>query len=597
MDYSFINPYNFIPLGSAPKRGKVEKGNYSGVIEYTLLTKTPLFIPNTSNDHVWLQSHSKEKDDESKLNDHKSYDFFSYTDLSKLEGAMKAENKYKPVIPGSEIRGMFRANFEILTNSCMSAIDDKAIMSKRTAEVFKAGLIRKTSDGKYFLHEADDFLLREKTQDGKWGKSYENSNLTEGQKVKFEPSYRGKAKGLSTKINESDSQKIGYVIKGAPGPEMKEAVKYKEKHCCHIFAMKDGDSLIGELTEDELACLDTVLMAYEINGESDYSEYKRAYEKFKCSEAAKNEKVNCFPVYYSGFSYSNNVHGRDRNVKPVEKIFLSPAAITREVYQNKIGDKIGEHKTCSDGELCLACRLFGTLGNGSEDSAVSSRLRFSDLHVKEVKSDNDYYGEVITLEPLSSPKLNNMEFYLKRPTAAVFWTFDYYIDKEGKIYPNDDGINGRKFYWHNLKINEGGDRKSAEASNQNMTIRPVRKDIVFSGKLYFQNLSKDELDWMICLINCAEDSRVDIGKAQHGYKLGAAKPLGYGSVAVRVDAVRCRSVLRDNAKREICEYSDYANPKVDEIIKNHFTKMTAFNTIQQKNVCYPRLGEKGDIFK
>ena len=43
----FINPYNFIPIGSK-KSGNAGKGELSGVIHYSVLTKTPLFIPNTA---------------------------------------------------------------------------------------------------------------------------------------------------------------------------------------------------------------------------------------------------------------------------------------------------------------------------------------------------------------------------------------------------------------------------------------------------------------------------------------------------------------------------------------------------------------------
>ena len=53
--YEFINPYNFVEL---PETNKVDTNNdekkdnekkLSGKIEYRLTTKTPLFIPNTSN--------------------------------------------------------------------------------------------------------------------------------------------------------------------------------------------------------------------------------------------------------------------------------------------------------------------------------------------------------------------------------------------------------------------------------------------------------------------------------------------------------------------------------------------------------------------
>ena len=53
----FINPYNFVPLTKQKKiYQKNEEEKFTGVIEYSVLTKTPLFIPNTSNDQAFHAS-------------------------------------------------------------------------------------------------------------------------------------------------------------------------------------------------------------------------------------------------------------------------------------------------------------------------------------------------------------------------------------------------------------------------------------------------------------------------------------------------------------------------------------------------------------
>ena len=53
----FINPYNFIPLKGNPERKNRRKADdqkkFTGVIEYSVLSKTRLFIPNTSNSKVF----------------------------------------------------------------------------------------------------------------------------------------------------------------------------------------------------------------------------------------------------------------------------------------------------------------------------------------------------------------------------------------------------------------------------------------------------------------------------------------------------------------------------------------------------------------
>ena len=50
----FINPYNFVPLADkAPSKAEPGEGDYTGYIEYDVYSKTPLFIPNTSNEDAY----------------------------------------------------------------------------------------------------------------------------------------------------------------------------------------------------------------------------------------------------------------------------------------------------------------------------------------------------------------------------------------------------------------------------------------------------------------------------------------------------------------------------------------------------------------
>ena len=76
----FVNPYNFIPIGSK-KSENAGKGELSGVIHYSVLTKTPLFIPNTSCDATFETS-LEEKE-------HISYDFYSYHNQHPAEKGKK----------------------------------------------------------------------------------------------------------------------------------------------------------------------------------------------------------------------------------------------------------------------------------------------------------------------------------------------------------------------------------------------------------------------------------------------------------------------------------------------------------------------------
>lgn len=573
-NFKFINPYNFIPMGknkSKYKDDSTEK-KLSGVIEYSVLTKTPLFIPNTSNSGIFR----KENDDK----DHKTYDFFSYTDLA---GKKNGDNEYyMPVIPGSEIRGMFRNNFEILTNSCMSSLDSDMSLSKRTLESFSAGLlhrVEKNNETRFDLFEAKDVLWRTEGENNtktdlewrdskKTRKCYIQEDYKEGEIVNYTEISRmsnGKAiKPLADDVQKYNSKlstyKIGYIIKGEEGPK---------KHCCHIFRV---NKLEPKCKNIKISLLDELLDIYEKNtleNASKYKEYKKELANFK---AGKGEEY--FPVYYSEVSEPQRKG----------KLFLSPSCKSREIYDNTLTALAKEFKPCTkDSGYCETCALFGTV---VDDDNIASRIRFSDLvitdNIKEAKE--LYFSRPITLPELSSPKLNNMEFYLKKPKNAGFWTYDYYVDKKGDIHVRSGELNGRKFYWHQ-KIDNNFYPKE-ERINRNVTIRPIKTNVTFNGKLYFRDISKDELDKLICLINTLEDENIPINEKKNGYKIGMAKPLGLGSIACCIEKVKIKKYVIENdmvrLKNE--EYNDYDLSNTEEKFLKEtvlgFKKMTGFDTVK-----------------
>lgn len=595
----FINPYNFIPITGKNKKVTKEalKEKLSGVIEYDVLTKTPLFIPNTSNDKAFKVVFGEDATSEEKEM-HKVYDFFSYHDLSAEKGTIFYNREYfEPVIPGSEIRGMLRSCYEMLTNSCMSVVDENVLLSKRTSQLFGAGLLKKTEKG-YELYQAEDCLWRTKgannTKDEeKWDSSYydrkcyRQKDFAEGEKVYFQYTGRGRAKPLALKVSKKrsgESATEGYLIMGEDGPEMPPGGSRvsPQKHCAHIFKKKEA--FVCALPD--VSRLEKVIDEYQDATKPNanvqaYKGYKEELEKFK------NGKPGVFfPVYYNW-----EKKGQD------ELIFLSPASKTREVYQNKLSDMLGAYRACDDrSNLCPACSVFGTLGGkGKGRFAKASKLRFTDLKVVERTDDwKGYYHDMITLTELSSPKLTNMEFYMKKPAEdAVFWTYDYYIDSRGELHIlSQPQINGRKFYWHNL----APQLENAVPTKRNMTIRPLRKNVTFKGRLYFEEISRKELHSLIWLLNAGE-SCAHIEDAAHGYKLGAAKPLGLGSIAVHVEKVTLRSVerLKDTIaymeKPYVYHMEELSEPDFtlfeDRTVIDRFKTMTDFHAVEPVKISYP----------
>ncbi len=659
--YSFLNPYTFISLNEKspqrtkitgrfqePESAKAEGENnkrYTGVIRYSVLTKTPLFIPDTEV----VSQHETEPD-------HKVMKFFSYRNARLdepnssgvydqiLEKNNPYNMAYKPVIPGSEIRGMFRSNYEILTNSCLSSLETKRELSKRTKTLFKPGLLKK-SKGKYSLYEAEDHLLRTKTENNYTDinhptdetlfnvKSYRQKDLPEGVRVYFNKEARNPGKPLITNVkiakgytgDRKECPCEGYVIKGEDGPAqfMKKGEDgsvqpdyLKEKHNCHIFECKDKKnskvavfSSINDEIPAEIEELRSVLKLYEQNKDSNplmkHSGYKYYRMNLESIIQSVSNNTFYFPVYYRVVTDGGN-----------NKIYLSPACFTREVYYHTVKDLVGEHTPCGNkDELCPACRMFGTLG---EEFAVSGRLRFSDLQYSGKGDNETVYGSKIRLAPLSEPKLSNMQFYLKRPSKdAFFWTADYYMDKDGKAKIQVSKINGRKVYWHNLNYqtnmeagqNSKNEEDEKDRLNLSSTITPVNPGVKFNGEIYFEDLSDAELN-LLCYLVDALQTDMDLEKKEYGFKLGKAKPLGLGSIATKVDEVKIREFGPEEGNQGISRKMENFERNSNSLTgsaadSEHTTKhivgamhlVNRFDTVNHQNIDYPRTKEGGDIFE
>ena len=140
---------------------------------------------------------------------------------------------------------------------------------------------------------------------------------------------------------------------------------------------------------------------------------------------------------------------------------------------------IGDYTSCKDVNcLCPSCKLFGMLHG---KTAVTSRIRITDMKHKDSRQ-GTYEDNFWTLKPMSTPKLQNLEFYMKKPAKnAWFWTYDYYIDDNGRLHINNNPeINGRKFYWHHPVVDKSKITTS-DKDDKNITIMPVKTGNLFAG--------------------------------------------------------------------------------------------------------------------
>lgn len=531
----FINPYHFISLPEKPRRSEKKsktdsagEETFTGKIVYEIETKTPLFFPNASCENAFI----------SDVENHKSYDFFSYDILQAGDGDISKTGRH-PVLPGSEIRGMFRSVYEAVTGSCLSAMNGKEIMHRRLSprQAFRPGLLWKNGNRL--------FLIQGNTIQVPFESVSEGNTYTDGQKVKCrivkEEGYRKYGK------MDSDGKATGYLLIGE-NPKDSDGNYQGNKRNGAVFRprvktdnqkkIKSYFKIEGFDPKESLAYLNGILDAYEEDS-GQYVEYRKRLNLFLDGKT----KTEFFPVYYKLITFRDD--SQDETKKPDQKLLLSPAAITKELYEKRVKDLIGEFAPCkSSQELCPACSLFGMVseekGMNHADRAKASHLRFADA---QMENREDCYLEPVTLQELASPHISNAEFYLKKPSGdnIMEWNYDYYVfmDKtknQKKLVLYDAKIRGHKFYWHqDLKNEEISGITSAEQTERNVTVRPLKAGKSFVGEIYFDSITKDQLEQIVYLANLSFDDK-------KGYKLGLGKPLGLGSISMKVKQVVIREL-------------------------------------------------------
>lgn len=272
----------------------------------------------------------------------------------------------------------------------------------------------------------------------------------------------------------------------------------------------------------------------------------------------------------------------------------------KEIAEKTIGDVAGDFAPCKTNEnRCPSCDLFGMVGNDNIQ-AQTSKIRFSDGIPEKDLDVKEYYLEDVILEPLASPRVSNIEFYLERPNdKATFWNYDYYIignTKEPQSYPETSPatLRGRKYYWHNIERKfPKVDKKKLQETN--MEVRPVKKDITFVGKVYFDGISQKQLNQLLWILNGGKDEKQP-KTGNIAYKLGAGKPLGLGSVELKV--INCKKRIIEMAEDKISytvedikkkEWSllSYDNVGFSITVKDEFFTIASLDAAQEKIITYP----------
>ena len=228
-------------------------------------------------------------------------------------------------------------------------------------------------------------------------------------------------------------------------------------------------------------------------------------------------------------------------------------------------------------QLSPADRLFGWTPQGQvQDEGYKSRIRVVCEEV--VLEDNEdaendkkqeilqrFEGGALPLTILSEPKSSYVYFYVAKNKQGE--PQDSGLTKKKAGYDGNKGLRGRKQYWHHrglesddqeldywktsvedrtqIKCNEryqeyrrpdkypeNSQTGWQQKDDQNRSITGwIRPGVEFKASLYVQNLENKEVGALLWLLSLP---------ANHYFRLGYGKPLGFGSIKMKIDD-RCPS--------------------------------------------------------
>jgi hypothetical protein len=253
----------------------------------------------------------------------------------------------------------------------------------------------------------------------------------------------------------------------------------------------------------------------------------------------------------------------------------------------------------ADSRLDAARRIFGRVpGDGatgeSGDRAWAGRVR-----IGAVRYVGDATTEWFTLRPLMSPKVQAAGFYLTGP-SHVSWA------------PSKGGVlAGTKVYWHQPSVHVPGVETdlaarvratavevapdgSAARTTMNSTVEALL-DGSFLVDVWFEDLDEQELSALLLAVSL----RFRDGEAA-GWRLGLAKPLGFGSV---INVVEVVELLEGKGPRSLASRA-LTTEQLDERIEYARTHwfgdaraevdvaagIAALDSVRAEQFGYPRLG-------
>lgn len=580
----FHNPYNFIP---APPRktDDPDLGDHrpvtqdrfyldriTGRIRVTMEAITPLLVP----DPVSCREEG---------NGHKTFQL-----LFDKDG--------KPLLPSSSVRGMLRSAYEAVTNSRFGRFSYKD-HSKRLAYRMEAReglrlIPARIESGKVRLLTGTSIVGTDGKPDvlyAAWLPRYSGSNKSTDNAVKYPdgslPQHGDEVVCCVRKIEHKNRFHYWNVFKIAKGSDKEKlncsptSREQKEVKKIHGWVCVTNANINRKHDERVFFCEGKTLDSFPLTDElrRKWEELIGNYQEIHKDDLEKRKKQACKPDEYLGSkpgqtAWSRHVYRQEdlelrdgtlcyarlsSDRKRVEALF--PVMISRDLYPASPWELLDSslRPAFRIEELSPADRVFGwvpadseRLGGASQrQAAVRGLLRVGTVTCASSREDSveEFARGGFPLAILAAPKPQQGRFYVaKTPNGEAQSDGKNKLEagyacgkglRGRKIYPHHAGLDGN--YWKNpmedrtqspngpwqeYRRPRKGNQEQRDDQNRSMLgwIKPGTR---FDFDIHVMNLSKVELGALLWLLNLP---------ANHFHRFGGGKPLGFGSVQLRVEA-------------------------------------------------------------
>ena len=526
-------PYNFVPLPEAvltvdedtiPGHHRYAEGTYTGHIECTLTTETPLYTRAALDPNFFreLSQKAAELDDEDKK---KMAPFFS------MDGGKT------PVIPGSSLRGMIRNLVEIISFSKINKVTDEQLLFRAVAD--------RSSQGNYYRR----MML--------------GPNQAKGRKMKFEYPSRNVRAGYLHRTRQ------GWQIQPAKSGAShfgESFVHVEFRDVRNITHKNDRRSDIYDVWVKPVARQEiqrrrgklTLIMALTKEVAPKHHDPKPGMVKGKLVvsgwmhgkhmhrivyEEDKNADPIPIPDEMWDIYVQDRKQARGKPANPGDPIFylvdnagnlifFGNTMMFRLPYDYTPLDMVPEWLR-EDARPDITESIFGFVSKDQAGKGYASRVFFTDA---ETSHPEPWLTEdPIAPKVLSTPKPTTFQHYLVQTNPddrAHLWHW-------GNKPVKETVIRGNKLYWHvsskgelNRRKFEAEPERVKKYPKQYTRIKPVKEGVTFTFRVHFENLRDWELGALLWALKLPlADDR------EYRHKLGMAKPLGLGTVHITVDEV------------------------------------------------------------